>query len=59
MTSMKPYAKNLSDQEIWKIIAYQRNFGLRGQIYNPVSDRWEDPTVEKEENSSQHDAENP
>lgn len=48
MTSMEPYAKKLSEPEIWKIIAYQRNFGLRGKVYNPVSDRWEDPeNVEK------------
>jgi cytochrome c553 len=59
MTSMEPYTKKLSDQEIWKIIAYQRNFGLRGQVYNPESDRWEDPTVAREENSSQKDTKNP
>jgi hypothetical protein len=50
MTSMKPYAKELSGQEIWKVIAYQRNFGLRGQIYNPVSDRWEVPQNAEEGN---------
>ena len=49
MTSMKGYAKKLSEQEIWKIIAYQRNFGLRGKVYDPVSDRWEDPQISKEE----------
>ena len=59
MTSMEPYTKKLSDQEIWKIIAYQRNFGLRGQVYNPESDRWEDPTVAREENRSQKDTKNP
>jgi hypothetical protein len=48
MTSMKAYAKKLSEQEIWKIIAYQRNFGLRGQVFNPVSDRWEDPKMADE-----------
>ena len=56
---MEPYAKKLSEQEIWKIIAYQRNFGLRGKVYNPVSDRWEDPTVAEEKNSSQNDMEDP
>jgi hypothetical protein len=55
MTSMKPYAKKLSEQEIWKVIAYQRNFGLRGQVYNPVSDRWEDPTIAQEVKKSQND----
>jgi hypothetical protein len=49
MTSMEAYAKKLSDQEIWKIIAYQRNFGLRGKVYNPVSDRWEDPQISQKE----------
>jgi len=58
-TLMEPYAKKLSEQEIWKIIAYQRNFGLRGKVYNPVSDRWEDPTVAEEKNSSQNDMKTP
>lgn len=48
MTSMKPHAKKLSEQEIWKVVAYQRNFGLRGQVYNPVSDSWEEPQMAKE-----------
>ncbi len=51
-TSMKPYDKKLSEQEIWKIIAYQRNFGLRGLVFNPASDRWEDPKVVKEGGTS-------
>ncbi|GJL49093.1 MAG: hypothetical protein NPIRA01_03200 [Nitrospirales bacterium] len=51
-TSMKPYAKKLSEQEIWKIIAYQHNFGLRGQVYDPISDRWKDPTIAKEGETS-------
>ena len=48
MTSMKPYTKNLSEQEIWKIIAYQRRFALKDQVYNPMSDRWEDPQPSNE-----------
>lgn len=55
MTSMKPYAKMLSEQETWKVIAYQRNFGLRGKVYNPVSDRWEEPATTAEEKNSQND----
>lgn len=51
-TSMKPYAKKLSEQEIWKIIAYQRNFGLKGKVFNPVSDRWEDPQISKEKDKA-------
>lgn len=52
MTSMEGWAKKLSDQEIWKIIAYQRNFALRGLIYNPKTDRWEDPEAEQAQESN-------
>ena len=48
MTSMEAWSKKLSDQEIWKIIAYQRNFALRGQVYNPDKDRWEDPEAQQQ-----------
>ena len=51
-TSMKAYAKKLSEAEIWKIIAYQRNFGLKGKVYDPASDRWEDPKIAKEGDTS-------
>ena len=56
MTNMKPYAKKLSEQEIWKIVAYQRNFGLRGQVFNPLSDRWEDPKVAQKDTSPKNDS---
>lgn len=46
MTSMEPWAKKLSEQEIWKIVAYQRNFGLRGQIFDPATDMWINPLAE-------------
>jgi hypothetical protein len=39
---MEGWGKKLSDDEIWKIVAYQRNFGLRGKVFNPEKDRWED-----------------
>lgn len=42
MTTMEGWGKKLSDDEIWKIVAYQRNFGLRGKVFNPEKDRWED-----------------
>jgi len=48
MTSMEPWAKKLSEAEIWKVVAYQRNFGLRGLIYDPASDTWEDPIPPRE-----------
>jgi len=42
MTNMEAWGNKLSDEEIWKIVAYQRNFGLKGKVFNPAKDRWED-----------------
>lgn len=42
MTTMEAWGKKISNLEIWKIVAYQRNFGLKGKIFNPAKDRWED-----------------
>ncbi|GJL49120.1 MAG: hypothetical protein NPIRA01_03470 [Nitrospirales bacterium] len=49
MTSMKSWADKLSEPEIWKIVAYQRNFGLKGLIYDPTKDRWIDPASRGED----------
>ena len=57
MTSMEGWSKKLSDQEIWKIIAYQRNFALRGQVYNPATDRWEDPGAQQKTGASPENSE--
>lgn len=46
MTSMEGWDKQLSDQEIWKIIAYQKKFSMKGLIYDPKTDRWIDPSHE-------------
>ena len=43
MTTMEAWNKKLSEDEIWKIIAYQKNFGLPGLIFNPSIDSWEEP----------------
>ncbi len=40
MTSMKAWSKKLSEPEIWKIVAYAKNFGLKGHIYDSESDSW-------------------
>ena len=56
MTSMEGWSKKLSDQEIWKIIAYQRNFALRGQVFNPESDQWEDPEAQPQAVGSPDDS---
>ncbi len=46
MTSMEAWGEKLTDQEIWKVVAYQRNFGLRGKIYDPKTDQWLDPLTD-------------
>ncbi len=47
MTSMKSWEKELSDQDIWKIVAYQKKFAMKRQFYDAQSDSWLNPPVEE------------
>ncbi|MDX1386818.1 MAG: hypothetical protein R3257_04455, partial [bacterium] len=39
-TKMKAWKSKLSEDEIWKVIAFETTFGLKGQKYDPVKKAW-------------------
>ena len=39
-TKMKAWKSKLSEDEIWKVIAYEATFGLKGQEYDVVKKQW-------------------
>ena len=39
-TRMKGYKGELSEAEIWKVIAFTSTFGLKGLKYDPISKNW-------------------
>ena len=39
-TKMKPWKTKLSEEERWKVIAYERNFGLKGLEYDVARKTW-------------------
>ena len=39
-TKMKAWKTKLSEEERWKVIAYERNFGLKGKEYDVVKKQW-------------------
>jgi cytochrome c553 len=39
-TKMKPWKSKLSEDEIWKVIAYEATFGLKGQEYDVAAKKW-------------------
>ena len=39
-TKMKPWKTKLTEEEIWKVIAYERTFGLKGMEYDVAKKQW-------------------
>lgn len=39
-TKMKAWKSKLSEDEIWKVIVFEANFGLPGQKYDPATKAW-------------------
>ena len=39
-STMRAYKDKLSEEEIWKIIAFTRTFGLKGLQYDPIRKDW-------------------
>jgi hypothetical protein len=39
-TKMKPWKSKLSEDEIWKVIAYESTFGLKGQEWDVEYKKW-------------------
>ena len=39
-STMRAYKGKLSEDEIWKIIAFTRTFGLKGLQYDPIKKDW-------------------
>ncbi len=39
-TKMKPWKTKLSEEDIWKVIAYERTFGLKGMEYDVANKKW-------------------
>ncbi len=39
-TKMKPWKTKLSEEDRWKVIAYERTFGLKGMEYDVVKKDW-------------------
>lgn len=39
-TKMKPWKTKLSEEERWKVIAYESTFGLKGQEYDVAKKQW-------------------
>ena len=39
-TKMKPWKSKLSEDEIWKVIAYEATFGLKGKEYDVAAKKW-------------------
>lgn len=39
-TKMKAWKSKLSEEDRWKVMLYERNFGLKGQEYDPAKKEW-------------------
>ena len=39
-TKMKPWKSKLSEDEIWKVIAFEATFGLKGKEYDVAAKKW-------------------
>lgn len=39
-TKMKPWKSKLTEEERWKLVAFERTFGLKGQEWDPVQLAW-------------------
>jgi len=39
-TKMKPWKSKLSEDEIWKVIAFESTFGLKGKEYDVAAKKW-------------------
>lgn len=39
-TKMKPWKSKLSEEDRWKVMAYERTFGLKGQEWDPTKNAW-------------------
>ncbi|MBI4400701.1 MAG: cytochrome c [Nitrospirae bacterium] len=39
-TKMKPWKSKLSEEDRWKLVAFERTFGLKGQEWDPVKLVW-------------------
>lgn len=39
-TKMKPWKSKLSEDEIWKVIAFEATFGLKGKEYDVATKKW-------------------
>lgn len=39
-TKMKPWKSKLPEEDRWKLVAFERNFGLQGKKYDPVQSAW-------------------
>ena len=39
-TKMKPWKSKLSEDDIWKVIAYESTFGLKGQEWDVKYEKW-------------------
>ncbi|TLY12322.1 MAG: cytochrome c, partial [Nitrospirae bacterium] len=39
-TKMKPWKSKLPDEDRWKVMAFERTFGLKGKEYDVVKKEW-------------------
>ncbi len=39
-TKMKPWKSKLPEEDRWKLVAFERNFGLEGKKYDPAQNAW-------------------
>ncbi len=39
-TKMKPWKSKLTEEDIWKIITFERTFGLKGMEYDVANKKW-------------------
>jgi mono/diheme cytochrome c family protein len=39
-TKMKPWKSKLSEEDRWKLVLFERNFGLKGKEYDPAKKEW-------------------
>ena len=37
---MKPWKSKLSEEDRWKLVLFERNFGLKGKEYDPAKKEW-------------------
>lgn len=39
-TKMKPWKSKLSEEDRWKLVAYERNFSMKGKEWDPAANQW-------------------